>query len=172
MKKNFKKSGFTLIEVLLVIVVIGILAGMMMLSSDEAKYSARAATIISDFENIKAAAAAYYLDHAREIDSGKLTEDNIAVGLWSYLSDTSATAAKRSSSKADYKYVIKILDSDSSYSSWYVWCYVPEKKVMEKLKARKPNIELLPSENQDTDTPTGSSSGDIPDTGFIGIRIH
>ncbi|MBR1486311.1 MAG: type II secretion system protein [Synergistaceae bacterium] len=190
-----KHKGFTLIELLLVIVIIAVLAGMMMLSSDEAQISARAATIISDFENIKAAAAAYYLDHAREIDSGKWlgfdphasteeesealdSADQATNELWSYLSNTPTTAAKIRPPKADevqrnYKYS---LGGDPG-TPWYVWCYVPDKRVMDKLKARMPSIKFLtPFDQKDNGHHRHHStiplSSDIPSTGFIGIQIH
>lgn len=196
MKKNLKHCGFTLIEVLLVVAIISILAGMMMFSSNEAKYSARAATIISDFENIKAAAAAYYLDHARKIDSGKWlgfdphastqeeselldSADEATNNLWSYLSNTPTTAAKIRAPKADqtgttdYRYS---LGGDPG-TDWYVWCYVPDKKVMDKLKARMPTIKFETPVNQKENGhhhhhSTLPSSSDIPSTGYIGICIH
>ena len=57
------RKGFTLVELLIVIVVIGILAGMMMLSSTEAVTSAKATKIISDMKHLQKAALAWYLDN-------------------------------------------------------------------------------------------------------------
>ncbi|MBQ7578327.1 MAG: type II secretion system protein [Synergistaceae bacterium] len=56
------RKGFTLIEMLIVIVVIGILSSMMMLSSTESVSSAKAADIITSLNNIKIAALAHYID--------------------------------------------------------------------------------------------------------------
>ncbi|MBR6901851.1 MAG: type II secretion system protein [Synergistaceae bacterium] len=62
--KNFSnRKGFTLVELLIVIVVIGVLSTMMMLSSTEAVSSAKAADIISNLRNIKTAALAFYADN-------------------------------------------------------------------------------------------------------------
>ncbi len=64
MIKTLRKSkGFTLVELLIVIIIIGILAGMMMLSSGSATDKAEATKIVSDLRNIKAACIMYYADN-------------------------------------------------------------------------------------------------------------
>ena len=67
MKLRNKHSGFTLVELLIVIVVIGILSAMMMLSSTEAVSSSQAAKIISDMRNLKTATLAWYMDNIDKI---------------------------------------------------------------------------------------------------------
>ena len=62
MKRNMKRKGFTLVELLIVIVVIGILSAMMMLSSTEAVTSAKASNIVSNLRNLKTAALSLYVD--------------------------------------------------------------------------------------------------------------
>ncbi|MBQ7666275.1 MAG: prepilin-type N-terminal cleavage/methylation domain-containing protein [Synergistaceae bacterium] len=72
--KNIKRKGFTLVELLIVIVVIGILSAMMMLSSMEAVTSAKASNIVSDLRNFKTAAMAMYVDHYDKMDTGDLPD--------------------------------------------------------------------------------------------------
>ena len=69
MKRETKRKGFTLVELLIVIVVIGILSAMMMLSSTEAVSSARASNIISNLRNLKTAALAWYIDSMDVMDT-------------------------------------------------------------------------------------------------------
>ena len=61
--KSIRRKGFTLVELLIVIVVIGILAAMMMLSSTEAVSSAKATKIIADMRNIKTSVLEWYTDN-------------------------------------------------------------------------------------------------------------
>lgn len=66
-----KRKGFTLVELLIVIVVIGILSAMMMLSSTEAVTSAKASNIVSNLRNFKTVAMAMYVDYLDNMDAGK-----------------------------------------------------------------------------------------------------
>ena len=60
MKK--RKGGFTLVELLIVIMIIAILAGMMLLATGSATDSAEATRVINDLRGLKGAALLYYGD--------------------------------------------------------------------------------------------------------------
>ena len=62
---NVRKGGFTLVELLIVIMIIAILAGMMMLSTGSATDGAEAIKIVNDLRNLKSAALLYYADNMK-----------------------------------------------------------------------------------------------------------
>ncbi|MBR1486310.1 MAG: prepilin-type N-terminal cleavage/methylation domain-containing protein [Synergistaceae bacterium] len=136
-----KRKGFTLIELLIVIVVIGILSAMMMLSSDEAVSSAKAAKIISDLRNLKTAALAWYADNLDFVESDKFTSlyDNTEKVL-KYLGNEGV--------KGDYEFSDdKNGNADGSANvkknSWFVWWrFNGDEKLLEKLISRANGVEL------------------------------
>ncbi|TDY52063.1 prepilin-type N-terminal cleavage/methylation domain-containing protein [Aminivibrio pyruvatiphilus] len=67
MKKVMKKrTGFTLVELLIVIIIIGILAGAMLLVAGSGTDKAEATKIVSNLRSMKAAALLYYADNPSE----------------------------------------------------------------------------------------------------------
>lgn len=78
MKKVLKKrTGFTLVELLIVIIIIGILAGAMLLVAGSGTDKAEATKIVSDMRSIKAATLLYYADKA---GSATVAVPNMASG--------------------------------------------------------------------------------------------
>ncbi len=80
-----KRSGFTLVELLIVIVVIGVLSTMMMLSSTEAVSSAKANNIISNLRNWKTATLEWYTDNIDKVNTstGKVKNSSGTDGYFS-----------------------------------------------------------------------------------------
>jgi general secretion pathway protein G len=68
---QLKKEGFTLVEILIVTVIIGILAGMMMIMMGAAADSADAIRLVNDLRLLKSASVAYLVDDD-EIEVRKL----------------------------------------------------------------------------------------------------
>ena len=85
MKKILKarKGGFTLVELLIVIMIIAILAGMMMLATGSATDTAEATRIINDLRATKAAGILLYMDQGQSwnwADSAGTGSLNATVG--------------------------------------------------------------------------------------------
>ena len=64
------RKGFTLVELLIVIVIIGILAAAMLLSTGSATASAKASNVISDLRSMKSACLLLYADSMDDFDLG------------------------------------------------------------------------------------------------------
>ena len=68
--KHRRSGGFTLVELLIVIMIIGILAGLVLLAMGEARDTATATRIVSDLRTLKAAATMYYVDTGSWLEPG------------------------------------------------------------------------------------------------------
>lgn len=87
--KKTKMRGFTLVELLIVIIIIGILAGALLLVAGAGTDKANATKMVSDSRSIKSAALMYYADNGSwpaDIAAMKayLDRDVNASGLASY----------------------------------------------------------------------------------------
>ena len=106
MRSFSNRKGFTLVELLIVIVVIGVLSAMMMLSSTEAVSSAKASNIISNLRNIKTAVLAWYADNLDKVKITKAGNDT------EYKID--GTTVPSDFIKNNKSEILKYLNNDSS----------------------------------------------------------
>ena len=162
MKVMKKRKGFTLAELLIVITVIGVLASMMMVSSNEAVSTSRATDIIANLRAIKGAALMHYVDSM----------------------DTYSKTERAEDEKFNLDKVRKYIDvaglSDNGYrvyeddnGKWYVG-YVFNKNdndIIPKLAARAKTLGLLKA-TSDTDgltipAPSGGTGEDGDDGRFF-----
>ncbi len=65
MRRRGHRQAFTLVEILIVLLIIGILAGALMLVSFSATSKAQAMRIIADMRSMKSAATLYFIDYGR-----------------------------------------------------------------------------------------------------------
>lgn len=136
-----KHKGFTLVELLIVIVVIGILSAMMMLSSTEAVTSAEASNIVSNLRNLKTAALSLYTDELDYADAGCLV-----------VGDVNSTTDKTNGS---FDKVIKYMNNSeasdfvnygitsTANDGWFVYRKnINDSRVREKLAGRAKSVGL------------------------------
>ena len=153
MKREMKRKGYTLVELLIVIVVIGILSAMMMLSSTEATTSARASNIVSNLRNLKTAALAYYTDHLDDYNSSLALGSGVDMKtLVKYLKAGGNTSETALDSEFDgYVFV-----NDDDKTAWFVgYTKATDARIQDKLKGRAKSVQLLgaakvPSSTNDT----------------------
>ncbi len=176
MKRNMKRKGFTLVELLIVIVVIGILSAMMMLSSTEAVTSAKASNIISNLRNLKTAALAYYVDHLDYLEDSTSKVINMTDVVKYLNSSPTTTKTTQTSFNFSFTGVAYAEDTGDTYTAdgitysietvtrtggattlaaqkWYLKCDVNDTKVQEKLAGRAQSVGLL-KETSESDTET------------------
>jgi len=122
MKKRLQRKGarkgFTLVELLIVIIIIGILAGAMMLVAGTSRDAAEASKIISDLRNMKAAVLMWMADNPTTITKtdwdGKHTDQAALDKLNKYLD--------RPLIKDAHPFVFKVeTGKDKDGKSYEVW---------------------------------------------------
>lgn len=109
-----KKRGFTLVELLVVIVIIGILSGLLMVSAGGALDKAEATKIVSDLKNIQSASVLYFAD--KDVwPSGDITEINSylsvkleAGGSYSLINEGAVIKARYSNPEAGTGLMVKL----------------------------------------------------------------
>ena len=162
-----KRRGFTLVELLIIIAVIGVLASMMMISSGDTVASAKASNIISNMRNMKAADLSLYIDKmdkwavtghkadsAKSITELKPTAPTIAE-VMKYMSTSEIDGAQE---EGEYNIVCAdaSTEDDTDYSSyadrdWFISYTFPKagttgsasaNKIKERLADRAKSIGL------------------------------
>lgn len=148
MKKVLKKrTGFTLVELLIVIIIIGILAGAMLLVAGSGTDKAEATKIVSNLRSLKAAALMYYADNpsaAAPLADGAITP------LEKYM-DRPIEAPKA----ATYSFETGTISGDAG--GWFVGlkgnANYPGAGVADKLFQVRTEVGLLLGTTQDADAP-------------------
>ncbi len=93
MKMSLRRKAFTLVELLIALIIIGILAGALLLTMANAQAKAEATKIVSNMKVIKSAAFLYYSDQGKwypEI-SGNLNKQDAGTFLNPYLDSPKMT---------------------------------------------------------------------------------
>ena len=167
---DIKRKGFTLVELLIVIVVIGILSAMMMLSSTEAVSSARASNVVSNLRNIKTAVLSWYTDNLNRVvkegneykiytkdsttDKTNLLTFTTTKGgdseFLAYLSNGSTISFKDKGNAAAGDYILTEQTNTSGGRSWYVGFRIgTDKNLQGKIASRASSVGLTGGKNTD-----------------------
>ncbi|MBQ7570582.1 MAG: type II secretion system protein [Synergistaceae bacterium] len=138
------RKGFSLVELLIVIVIMGILGAGVMLSSSGAVASARALTIINDLRSLKEAALLFYLDNP----DGELNIENIKT----YIDNSEKLTGENTPYKVEHN------DNTNVYFISYNLEKEPNKEeVIKRLASRAKSAGLYSDTN---DTPTVYAEGE------------
>ena len=147
--KNHK--GFSLVELVIVMAVIGILSSMFMLSSSESISNANANNIITNLRNFSMAAMAYYTDN---IDTFGKTP-NTAISL----SDVTPYMHNEGNVPDKNNYIVTN-DSGTWWAGYRVEGIADSWKVRGKLQAHAEEYGLRGSDN--TNPPAKGTNGKYP----------
>lgn len=173
-----KYKGFTLVELMIVIVVIGILASMMAVSSSESVSTANASNIISNLRNYSMAAMALYTDKMGEKDNkyvklpGDASDDpdDITEDVKKYLHNKGKTNEKG----IYYVYRKKETKDGKNYQVWWAGYEFgdDEGRVKEKLAGRADNAQLKGTSTSTKTPPTGDGTDFKATDKYVWIKIR
>ena len=110
------RKGFTLLELLVVIGVMGILSSLAMVGGQEATNAARATNIADNLEKAASAMMMYYSDNADSINKSGTTAAAVATGASAYLKNALLEAAGENTDV----YFVALSEANNASAQWYV----------------------------------------------------
>ena len=120
------RKGFTLLELLVVIGVMGILSSTAMIAGQEATNGARATTIAEGLEKASSAMMMYYADNADDIAVNGAAVDDIVAGANAYLK--TADALVNAAAVGKYSVVINPT-TKAAAQEWWIEYTLPDTDV-------------------------------------------
>ena len=143
-----KKKGFTLVELLIVVAIIGVLAATMTMSSTDAIDAAGANNVLSNLQSLRTAAMEMYMEDATIASKTSIAMDDSDVisALAGYLGKKSTNSATLGNGAGKYGLV-------GSSTEWYVVYYLADSDtpgMRTKLYGKAPAADLYGTKTIDT----------------------
>jgi general secretion pathway protein G len=140
------RKGFTLVELLIVIVIIGILAGGMMLASGAATATATATTIVSDLKSLASAAVLFQADNMDDTAAEATISSKGIESLYGYMQDSQ----KVDKEKSNYTFTVNKTNGPVTWWISYKDGRLTDSKVKEKVALKAKDVGLYnKAENAD-----------------------
>ena len=131
-----KRKGFTLVELLILLAIIGTLSGVMALMNKNASSSAQVNHIIHDFRNLKTAALSWHNDN-------QISGNHDRKAILNYLNSKSMVEITDTPAK-NGGYILRVSDNGKS---WYAGRAISnDSRIRNKLTAKAPSSKLLGSD--------------------------
>ena len=122
--KKFRK-GFTLLELLVVIGVIGIMSSTAMIAGQQATDAARATNIADGLEKAASAMMMYYSDNADDIAVNGVEEADVVEGANAYLKKTAQLIDSKATNYIG-KYTVYIIGDTPAAQTWWISYTLPD----------------------------------------------
>ncbi len=121
MKKLIKNKGFTLVELLVVVAVLGLLTGMVVVSIRHVKAKARDSQRVADITSLSTALGLYHNDfNAYPIYDGYIEDQENTLAIALITADTIVAVPTDSLNTGDYRFYYQSVDGSDYYLEYYL----------------------------------------------------
>ena len=169
--KKFRK-GFTLLELLVVIGVMGIMSSMAMVAGQQATDAARANNIADNLEKAAAAMMMYYSDNAEDIAQNGTTAADVIKGASAYLKSSVTLEDENSNGGGvDGTYSIYISEESTVGATWWIaYTFLPDDTGIKNIMANKAKRMELKTTNTNAGLVYGSTTAALTGTVYMRVR--